>query len=585
MKRLLWGIGVLLLASAVTTPTFASTNDFRFKSFEADYYLDIDSEGRSTLKTVEQLVAVFPDYDQNHGIERAIPKEYDGHSTSLKIESVTDEANVPLNYTTYTTNGTLVLRIGDKDTYVHGEQQYTITYTQRDVTKYFSDTNDDEFYWDTNGLLWPQPFESVAARVQVSHILQDKLTGQQNCVYGTSGSDAPCQIKASGDGIFAASTPRALQPFENMTIAIGFQPRTFTEYEPSLFERLFTIWVIVQGFAVVASTLITGWILIWFYRRYNRTKELSAVPPEYTPPKDISVTTAAKLLGSAAQSVMAAQLIDLAVRHYVKIHEVKEKSFFSPAEYEIEIIRSPKDLTWEEKELLSDTFGSLPSIGQRLNLKTLKNSTSYYKRTLNNDSDLTKLIRDEYGLRSKDQVLSARLKRVAAISLAISLLTISPALLVLPILAFALSFMTWPLTDKGLELKRYLLGLKDYVGLAEAQRLEALQSPQGVEKVGAGVGKDVKKRLVLYEKTLPYAILFGQEKAWNREIGAYYEQANTQPDWYNARSGVFHAAAFSSAVTNFSSATSYASSSSSSSGGTGGGSSGGGGGGGGGGGW
>ena len=38
----------------------AGVDDFVFESFTADYFLDVDENGRSTLRTVETFVAVFP---------------------------------------------------------------------------------------------------------------------------------------------------------------------------------------------------------------------------------------------------------------------------------------------------------------------------------------------------------------------------------------------------------------------------------------------------------------------------------------------------------------------------------------------
>lgn len=115
-----------------------------------------------------------------------------------------------------------------------------------------------------------------------------------------------------------------------------------------------------------------------------------------------------------------------------------------------------------------------------------------------------------------------------------------------------------------------------------------LQSPEGAAKVGESVDPHNTRQLIkLYERVLPYAVLFGQEKQWASELGAYYESASERPDWYSGSSTVFNAVVFSAALDGFvnSAATYAAGSSSSSSGAGGGGSSGGGGGGGGGGGW
>lgn len=88
MKRIVLGIVSILLFGGLfaSSAQAQNVNNFTIEQFEADYYLSQDSEGRSQLKTVEKITAEFPSFDQNHGLERAIPKSYDGHSTSLKIQ-------------------------------------------------------------------------------------------------------------------------------------------------------------------------------------------------------------------------------------------------------------------------------------------------------------------------------------------------------------------------------------------------------------------------------------------------------------------------------------------------------------------
>jgi uncharacterized membrane protein len=160
-------------------------------------------------------------------------------------------------------------------------------------------------------------------------------------------------------------------------------------------------------------------------------------------------------------------------------------------------------------------------------------------------------------------------------------------LLIAALVALGCGWTIRPLTDKGLELRRYLAGLKQYIELAEKDRLKVLQSPEGAAKTGVTISGDGDKKLIkLYERTLPYAVLFGQEKEWNKQLAVRYESTGSSPDWYVGHSA-FNAAVFTSSMNDFSSSmNSYGASSSSSSGGSsGGGSSGGGGGGGGGGGW
>lgn len=575
----------LLLANMFNAhPAAAAVNDFTITNYIVDMELGRDSEGRSTLRTVETIRVDFPMTNQNHGLERMFVKTYDGHSLSLQLESVTDENSRPLNYHW---EGD-ALRIGDADTYVHGLNTYVITYTMRDVTKLYEDTARDEFYWDAIGLDWRVPIEMATVRLTLAPEVREATQTEMQCYTGIEGSTEKCQTSTLPSGSYGA-VMQDIGQGRGATVAIGFSKGTFTPYQRSLFELLLLAWIGVQIVAgLIGFVALIRFIASW-YSRLNRSKEIKPIIPEYIPPKGISVTASARVYGTL-MGVQTAQMLDLAVRHYIKIYESKpKKGIFSSAEYEIEIIRDPSDLLAEEQEILKDMFGSLPSVGERLGLKTLQNNTAYYQRTLNNDSALDTLIRESYNLRAKDEPTKQWARRWAKWSLAAAILLLSPMWLIVALIAYGMSFSTWRLTDSGLALKRYLEGLKMYIGVAETERLNMMQSPEGAEKVRTFVDGDPtgdpKLLIKLYERVLPYAVLFGQEKKWNAELGKYYETANTQPDWY-AGNAAFNAAVFTSAMSSFSSASNYASSSSSSSGGSsGGGFSGGGGGGGGGGGW
>src|SRR5690606_32242738 len=153
---------------------------------------------RSLLTTTEELVAVFPPYDQNRGIRRQLVTSYNGHPTGLAVVSVTDENGVPRNYESESLDDDILeLTIRDSQ-YVHGAQTYVITYTQRDVTRYFDDTGVDEFYWDTNGTGWAQPFGTITARVHLTPQLSTALTGDISAYSGYADAQGPATITRSG---------------------------------------------------------------------------------------------------------------------------------------------------------------------------------------------------------------------------------------------------------------------------------------------------------------------------------------------------------------------------------------------------
>lgn len=590
MKKVFGGVflavlGLILGLVTLSGSAQASVNNFYISDYKIDYHLTRDSESRSVLETTELITAEFPNFDQNHGIERAIPKSYDKHPTSVSVTSVTNALGEGLNYTTYDSNDNLVVRIGDADRYVHGQQTYQIKYTQRDVTKYFADVNADEFYWDTNGTEWAVPIKKLVVRLFVDDALTGALNGNKACYVGAAGSTQLCILsqKKGEFGVTAAN----LSAGENATIAIGFKPQTFAVYQESLFSKIFRIVIVVWGVLVAVGVGLVVWLSVRWSRLSSRKRELGSIIPEYIPPSEASVTTSASLL-STPRSVFASQLLDFAVRHYIKIYETNKKVLlWNSKDYEIEIVKDIGSLTDEEEEILNDIFSNQTAVGSRLALSSLKGNNSVYMSTLDNDKKLKALIRGSYGLRQKNPEHSKWFTRTGVVLLVFAVLFLNPGLLIASIAAFIAGATLWPLTDKGLALSRYLEGLKMYIGVAETERLKMLQSPDGAEKVG-GVDPNDKKQLIkLYERLLPYATLFGQEKEWGKQLGDLYESTGKNPSWYNSTNhALFNAAALNTALGGFSQAANYSAASSSSSGGSsGGGSSGGGGGGGGGGGW
>lgn len=584
MKRLILGIliaGSLLIGSGQSAFA-AQTDNFTITKFDAEYLLGRDSENRSTLAATWRITAHFLP-NQNHGIAPIFVKKYDNHPTNFSLQSVTDEQGASLEHTW---NGD-ELRIGKKDIYVQGEKTYVIKFTQRDVTKHYDNTGRDEFYWDVIGNEWRVPMENVRVSVKLDESLQAARRGEVFCYVGKQGSRERCNV--SDDKSEIVTNVSRLNRREGITMAVGFTSGTFTGYQETLSEKFIKIWATVQ---TIASSLavILMLLLVWRYRRlFGRYSELKPIPPEYLPPNQASVMTSAYILKNyevmaIKGSAKVAQLLDLAVRHYIKLYEVRKASFLRSAQYEIEIVKDLKELRPEESEIVRDMFGSsMPKPGQRLNLKKLQNNLSYAARTRDDDTNLKNLARGKYALCEQTLANKRIVQRWALWVCAVGVLLLSPMLLLVAGIVFALSF-GWSLTDEGLALRRYLAGLKMYIGVSEAERLQMLQSPEGAEKVKVDAS-DEKQLVKLYERVLPYAVLFGQEKKWSAQLGQYYEQVGEQPDWYSGQ-GAFNAAAFAAGMNSLSSVASSASDYSSTSGGsTGGGFAGGGGGGGGGGGW
>jgi uncharacterized membrane protein YgcG len=549
MKRLLvlcaLAVGLVLGASA---PASADVNDFQFTSFDGQYQLSTDADGHSHLTTVETLVAVFPQSDQNHGIRRNLVDRYDGHPTDLRIVSVTDDDGTPRSYETETEDDVLAVTIAADD-FVHGTQTYVITYTQSNVTRYFADTNADEFYWDTNGTDWEQPFGQVSATVQLADNLAPRLTGQVDAASGSQGADGPAQITRAGDDTITFSAQN-LGPGENLTFAIGFEPGTFTPRDSGFFAApwpLLTLLFAAGGLAAGIGALAV---------RITRLRDAPGrgiIIPEYMPPKGVNLLLSALILHRTSKST-AAQIVGLAVTGNLRILEVSGRK----PSYRLEFV-TDRGADADEREFLHALFGTVLTTGEHRNLK--KTDQGAVKKI----AALTKRVRSAAtvnGYRRTPPVGTIALVTIAAalaaagavvfgaISLDQTYGGLWPAALmavaILAAVATGILLFRMPLEPKGTLLRDHLKGLDEYIKLAEADRLRYLQSPQGALREPVATD-DLVQVVKLNERLLPYAMLFGEEKRWAAELGRYYEELGTGPSWY-AGQGAFNAAIFASSI-------------------------------------
>ncbi len=578
---------VLAIVALAPAPAHAqNTQDFTVQSFDADYYLTRDAQHISHLAVTEKIVAAFPSYDQNHGILRALPQTYQKHDVDLKIDKVVDAGGVKLPYTSEMQNGNLVLKIGDANRYVHGLQEYDISYHMQNVTQKFNDH--DELFWDTNGDQWQQPFTAVSARIHIPADLAGSLKTDKRCYTGSYGStQADCIMataKSGKDTVVTVTTIHPLGAAETLSYVLGFTPNTFVAYQVPLSQILwFIAAVIFFGLVPPAFAL---WLLIRKWRQYGRdAKGRGIIVPQYTPPQDLSVLESSEILKQYfVASSISAQILDLAVRHYVKIYEVTAKKVLKDkTTYSVELIRSLNGLRSEEKAVAKMLFGDDPQVGATVDLGDL--SSKLYKKAAELGKAIdTQLANEGYFVRAPQQIFQMYL--AWGIVLCVVGFIFPPytlGLLLAGVVVLVAARLMPARTQKGVDMRDYLYGLRDYMKLAEADRIKVLQSPNGelTEKIDVN---DTTKLVKLYERLLPYAMLFGIEREWAKQFADLYH--DQQPDWYSG-SGAFNAIYFASAIHSFSTtsnATFTAPSSSSGSGFSGGGA-GGGGGGGGGGGW
>ncbi len=210
--------------------------------------------------------------------------------------------------------------------------------------------------------------------------------------------------------------------------------------------------------------------------------------PQYSAPAGLSLVAAAELLGDGKRAI-AAQLIDFAVRKVVTIARPAgrgKRSGFTITLQNDGQLEGPDELA-----ILLTLFGDPLQAGASFTLSPKRN-----------------------------RALGERLKHPHA--------WISARLVTVGLARqrgfFEKAVTPWrkePIepTPAAFPLVDHVWGVHDYVRLAEKDRLQFLQSPDGAlrhEPLG-----DLEV-LVLNEKLLPYAVLFGLEKQWMAELDLQY---------------------------------------------------------------
>lgn len=545
----------------------ASVDDFSYESIVADYWLVRTATGTSALYTTETLVAQFPDVDQNKGIVRSIPKADSGIDHHTRVVNVTGAGGEPIPWWTEEDDDWVYVLTGD-DSYVHGMQTYVITYTMADVILRYEDTGADEFYWDVVGSDHAQPFGTVTSRIHIAGDAADGLmAGRSYCYQGPAGSTDQCDIAGPGPGgewppevaawaqslsgrdaapgaVTFTAAVTDLEPNEGVTVAIGFAQRTFaapTAPPPPPYP--WWEWIApVLGLVAGIGGLIFVLVMKVFLRR---NPDDSPVIVQYTPPVDESPTLSAGVLGVPARA-LAAHVVDLAVRDKLEIRATGDRD--DADDFSV-YLRDDSGLEHDDRRIITTLYGKDAKPGDRIDLGLFERKPPTRAVTYVRRIDASTVDR---GYRSKRPAWIGAVRaglQFGGFVIAIVMLFFQdgvPSVLtdlgplggwlnLLSIVSAFGAFILLPfiglpqttLTVAGGRHKTYLEGIRQYLELAEEDRLRAAQAPQTADLVSSGVrpfgdlpnapGANVVN---LYERLLPYAVLFGLEKHWIEVIRA-----------------------------------------------------------------
>lgn len=572
------GINFNLLRAHAAEPV----TDWVIRDFQSDITLNKDS----SLTIIENITADCGNLPDKHGIFRVLPLEYQ-KTTNQKVKipieliSITDFNDKALNYSTSKEikNGihTISWKIGDADKTVTGQNYYKITYKVQNVIR-FDNSDFDELYWNLSGNFWESPINNFSATLHFPTEINQNNT-KISLYSGSFGNKNNTEANHNWLDTNSLKVDRntTITNGNGVTLSITFPKNIVTPYK-------FSLWELYGKYLFLLIPLLVLIICYRLWNKYGRDPKInSAIVPEFEIPEKLTPLAMGVLQtnGEMKNSFIPAEIIYLATNKYVSIKQIQEKSMFKEADYEFTLLSNDLNkLTKDDNTLINSLFSTIKK-GETITLSSLKNK--FYKEIEIIKNDVTQLLVDQKyllvkGTKIKHVMIGFAVVAFIGASMLFGAIGYDYSLFALiSLMVSAVIFVIFAIlmpnrTKEGAFLNHRIQGFKMYMETAEKYRAQFNEKEN------------------IFEKFLPYAIMFGMTKKWIKEMKKIYGQefiTSYHPIWFYGMNGSnFDFDSFASNIESVSTQMgSTMASNPSSSGSGGGGFSGGGGGGGGGGGW
>ena len=550
-----------------------------------DVSITINSD--SSIIVTENIAYDFGPQNR-HGIYRDIPIRYKTEKGIYKLDfrvlSVVDETGSKYKYDTSTKGDFISIKIGDPDIYVTGENIYIITYEMGGALNYFDEH--DELYWNVTGNNWKINIHNASCKV----ILPQKVKSDDinlTCYTGKIGSrEKNCRSEISSETETYFASTKTLLPGEGLTIVLGW-PKGIVKEVPKKYSKgigsiLLQYLPLLIALYVLVIPLITLGTLSFIWNKYGKDPAgKGTIIPIYSPPDDLTPMEIGSIVDERADlRDISATIIDLAVKGYMRIREVKEKGFFkTKREYEfIKLKEADGNLDSHERELFNAIFAKKPGVLEKVfdfirifddsrklitekiyktreederktalkifdkKGKVIKEKTSEEKpltgKTIVRLSELKgkfyenlpsiksvtyeTLVKKDYFPTNPDSVRN-RYYVLAGIFVIVNIISA----IIIGLFGRAMPRKT----KKGKLIYEAILGFKEFLQVTEKDRLKFFNAPE--------------KSPELFEKFLPYAMALAVEKQWAKQFEGIFEKPS---DWYEGDFGIINAIMFTNMI-------------------------------------
>lgn len=506
-KRKMWMSDSKRLLLAACLLLFASKSLFAEYFVIRDYLVRVDFLPDGALQFEETINVEFT--AERHGIFRKIPlaNTVNGKYQELIVKNIQVEN---WSFSQERQGNELILKIGDPDIYVNGKQTYVIRYRVENGLNFFDDHA--EFYWDVLGTSWPVLTEKFRFELHLPATLQ--LTDNDVRLYtgppGSLGQDGTFRWERTGtDLVLLGETTRLFEPGEAVTVAINLPKDAFPK--PDTLD----VWYQLHGILLWPAGLLSAIIGLLFYSRNKR----QAIMTEYQPPLDISPVIAGGFIDHSVDNNDVLALIPLlASRGYLKM-DVEEKTalwvFKSQDVRFTQLKTGDSDLQPFERHFLEALFRT----GNTVELDDLKDKFYVHLNSIRSEAKSWIKAQKWY---EPDQRFNRFFAYGAAVlcgffGLGAMNRNVIDGAICLGAAGLIFFFSRWfnQRNIAGNEIYKKLEGFRRFLVKAEKPILERL----------------LKDDPQYFDKTLPYAVAFGEVKHWT---GMFDGLLSEPPNWYRS---------------------------------------------------
>ncbi len=568
----------MFMAMLFLFPNFSlareNVTDWYVKDFDSRIVVNKDS----SLDITETITADCGNAPDKHGIFRILPTQLNLNGkkvqTPIQLLSITDKKGKAYAYQIIKNSGdgTVTWKIGDAKATVTGVKEYVIHYKVKNAIRFDIPSFDkglDELYWNLSGNFWDLQIDNFHGVLEFpKEVVSNNAGVDYYTGYAGSKEKTLATFKWSAPNVLEFNSTGTLLEKQGITASVVFPRNIFTRYVPSFWElygEYFFCLIPIAFFLIIFA--------VW--KKYGKDPVVNkTIIAEYEIPENLSPAEAGMLIKSGGfdNTFITAELIWLASRGFITIKEVENKIlFFSSKDFELTKNDKPESeasLNNVQKKILENIF----EVGNVIMLSSLKDS--FYKKLPAISKTSKENLKDKGLILTKGLNIGIIFEVLAVILIFVAISSFETSVflglsLLLSVACLVIFGLLMPKrTLKGAELNWKIKGFKLFMETVDKDRAAFYEKEN------------------IFEKCLPYAILFGMTKLWIKKMQELYGEqyfASHVPIWYTGNLSTFNADIFASTMDSLSAGIAASTSAPSGSGGAG--SAGGGGGGGGGGGW